>query len=412
MKTWLVGGAVRDRLLGLPVGERDWVVVGESTETMRAAGYKPVGKDFPVFLHPETGEEYALARTERKTAPGYHGFEFHAAPDVTLEEDLRRRDLTVNAMAEDAVGDIVDPYGGREDLAARLLRHVSPAFREDPVRILRLARFAARFASLGFTVAPETLALMREMVTAGETDHLVPERVWKELARAMAEPRPDVFVRVLRDCGALAHVLPEVDNLFGVPQPVRWHPEVDAGEHVLLALQAAAAMKAKPEVAFAVLVHDLGKAVTPATELPRHIAHDARGVPLVRAACERLGAPRVWRELALAVTREHLRVHRALELRPKTLIDLLTALDAWRRPERFAQVLIACMADTRGRQGNEKAEYPQADYLERVRAAAAAVKVDTEGREGPEIGRALDRARIATARDVKQSTQAASNTST
>ncbi len=401
MKTWLVGGAVRDRLLGLPVGERDWVVGGATAEEMLAAGYKPVGKDFPVFLHPETGEEYALARTERKTAPGYHGFEFHAAPDVTLEEDLKRRDLTINAMAEGEDGQIVDPWGGREDLAARRLRHVSPAFREDPVRILRIARFAARFAPLGFSVAPETLSLMGEMVAAGEADHLVPERVWKELARAMGEPRPDTFIRVLRASGALARVLPEVDALFGVPQPARWHPEIDAGEHVLLALRAAAG--AAPETVFAVLMHDLGKAATPPEELPRHIAHDARGVPLVRAACERLGAPRTWRELALAVTREHLNVHRAFELRPATVVQLLARLDVWRRPERFRQVLGACAADTRGRQGNEAAEYPQAAYLERMRAATAAVRVETENRSGPEIARALEQARITAAREIKTS---------
>jgi tRNA nucleotidyltransferase (CCA-adding enzyme) len=401
VKTWLVGGAVRDRLLGLPVGERDWVVGGATAEEMLAAGYKPVGKDFPVFLHPETGEEYALARTERKTAPGYHGFEFHAAPDVTLEEDLKRRDLTINAMAEGEDGQIVDPWGGREDLAARRLRHVSPAFREDPVRILRIARFAARFAPLGFSVAPETLSLMGEMVAAGEADHLVPERVWKELARAMGEPRPDTFIRVLRASGALARVLPEVDALFGVPQPARWHPEIDAGEHVLLALRAAAG--AAPETVFAVLMHDLGKAATPPEELPRHIAHDARGVPLVRAACERLGAPRTWRELALAVTREHLNVHRAFELRPATVVQLLARLDVWRRPERFRQVLGACAADTRGRQGNEAAEYPQAAYLERMRAATAAVRVETENRSGPEIARALEQARITAAREIKTS---------
>ncbi|MDN5865537.1 MAG: multifunctional CCA addition/repair protein [Gammaproteobacteria bacterium] len=402
MKIYLVGGAVRDRLLGREAAERDWVVVGASPEALLEHGYKPVGKDFPVFLHPETGEEYALARTERKTAPGYHGFEFYTDTDVTLEDDLVRRDLTINAMAEDEAGNLIDPHGGQNDLAARRLRHVSPAFREDPVRILRVARFAARLAPLGFAVAGETQTLMREMVTAGEADHLVAERVWKELARALAEPRPDVFVRVLRDCGALARVLPEVDRLFGVPQPAKYHPEIDTGEHVLLALRAAAAKKAAPEAIFAVLMHDLGKAATPADELPRHIAHDARGVPLVRAACERLGAPRDWRELALVVTREHLKIHRALELRPKTLIELLTALDAWRRPERFAHVLAACAADTRGRKGNEDANYSPADYLERVRTAAAAVRVETEGREGPEIGRALYAARVAAAGEVRK----------
>ncbi|MGH8428387.1 MAG: multifunctional CCA addition/repair protein [Gammaproteobacteria bacterium] len=402
MKIYLVGGAVRDRLLGLPVRERDWVVVGATPKLMRAQGYRSVGKDFPVFLHPETGEEYALARTERKTGPGYHGFEFHADPDVTLEADLTRRDLTINAMAMDESDQLIDLHNGREDLAARRLRHVSPAFREDPVRILRLARFAARFAPLGFTVVPETLSLMREMVAAGEADQLVPERVWQELARAFAEPRPDVFVATLRECGALARVLPEVDRLFGVPQPPKYHPEVDTGKHILLALAAAAKMSAAPEVVFAVLMHDLGKGVTPAAELPRHIGHESRGVPLVRAVCERLGAPRDWRELALAVTREHLNVHRALELRPATLVKLLTSLDAWRRPERFRQMLAACEADAHGRAGQDDADYPQAAWLERVREATARVKVETEGRSGAEIGKALEAARIAAAREIEK----------
>jgi tRNA nucleotidyltransferase (CCA-adding enzyme) len=403
MKIYLVGGAVRDRLLGRAVGDRDWVVVGADSQTLLDRGFKAVGKDFPVFLHPETGEEYALARTERKTAPGYHGFEFHATADVTLADDLKRRDLTINAMAEDEAGDLVDPWGGRADLEARLLRHVSPAFREDPVRILRIARFAARYAPLGFTVAPDTLTLMGEMVATGEVDHLVPERVWKELSRAMGEPCPDAFVRVLRDCGALERLLPEVDALFGIPQPERWHPEIDTGEHVLMALRAAAGMDAPPEVVFCVLVHDLGKAQTPTDVLPSHVGHEGRGVPLVKAVCERLGAPRAWRELAVLVTREHLNVHRAFELKPATLIKLLTALDAWRRPERLPKLLAACKADARGRLGNEKAEYPQATFLESVHAAAAAVKADTAGREGPEIGRELHRARINTAREVKQS---------
>ncbi|MGH8126892.1 MAG: multifunctional CCA addition/repair protein [Gammaproteobacteria bacterium] len=402
MNIYLVGGAVRDRLLERPAGDRDWVVVGATVETMRERGYKSVGKEFPVFLHPETGEEYALARTERKIGPGYHGFEFHAAPDVTLEEDLARRDLTINAIAEDEHGMLVDPYGGREDLAARRLRHVSPAFREDPVRILRVARFAARFTPLGFTVAPETLGLMRDMVSAGEADHLVPERVWQELARACAEPCPDAFVEVLRECGALARILPEVNALFGVPQPARWHPEIDTGTHLLLALAAAARAHEAPETVFAVLVHDLGKGVTPERLLPSHVGHEARGVPLVRAVCERLGAPRTWRDLALAVTREHLNVHRAFELKPATVIRLLTAVDAWRRPERFAQFVAACRADARGRAGNEAVGYPQAQYLEAVREAAAVVRVDTEGRSGPEIGKALERERIAVAQTVRE----------
>ncbi|MGA7966242.1 MAG: multifunctional CCA addition/repair protein [Gammaproteobacteria bacterium] len=402
MNIYLVGGAVRDHLLDRSAGDRDWVVVGATAETMRERGYKSVGKEFPVFLHPESGEEYALARTERKIGPGYHGFEFHATPDVTLDEDLARRDLTINAMAEDEHGTLVDPYGGREDLAARRLRHVSPAFREDPVRILRVARFAARFAPLGFTVAPETLGLMRDMVSAGEADHLVPERVWQELARACAEPCPDAFVEVLRECGALARILPEVDALFGVPQPERWHPEIDTGTHLLLALAAAARAHEAPETVFAVLVHDLGKGVTPERLLPRHLGHEARGVPLVRAVCERLGAPRVWRDLALAVTREHLNVHRAFELKPATVIRLLTAVDAWRRPERFAQFVAACRADARGRAGNESTEYPQAQYLQAVREAAAAVRVDTEGRSGPEIGKALEKARITIAKEIRE----------
>ncbi len=402
MKIYLVGGAVRDRLLGQPVGDRDWVVVGANAETLHARGYKNVGKEFPVFLHPETGEEYALARTERKTGPGYHGFEFHVGANVTLEEDLARRDLTINAMAEDAQGTLVDPYGGREDLAARRLRHVSPAFREDPVRILRVARFAARYTPLGFSVAPETLAVMRDMVSAGEADHLVPERVWQELARACAEPCPEAFVEVLRECDALARIMPEVDALFGVPQPARWHPEIDTGTHLLLALAAAARAHEAPATVFAVLVHDLGKGVTPEHLLPRHRGHEARGVPLVRALCDRLGAPRAWRELALAVTREHLNVHRALELKPSTVIRLLTAVDAWRRPERFGRFVAACRADARGRAGNEAAAYPQAQYLQAVREAAVAVRVDIGDRSGPEIGRVLERERISAAQAVRE----------
>ncbi|HYW75409.1 MAG TPA: multifunctional CCA addition/repair protein [Gammaproteobacteria bacterium] len=402
MQVYLVGGAVRDRLLGQPGGDRDWVVVGATAEAMLEKGYRPVGKDFPVFLHPDTGEEYALARTERKVAPGYHGFEFHAAPDVTLEQDLERRDLTINAMAEDGQGNVVDPFGGQEDLAARRLRHVSSAFREDPVRILRVARFAARFVPLGFSVAPETLALMREMVEAGEADHLVPERVWAELARACAEPAPEAFVEVLRECGALNRILPEVDALFGVPQSPQWHPEIDTGAHLLLALAAAARAGEDPETVFAVLVHDLGKGVTPQDVLPRHLGHEARGVPLVRRLCERLGVPNGWRDLAIAVTREHLNVHRAFELKPATVIRLLTAVDAWRRPERFARFLAACRSDARGRAGNEGAAYEQADYLEAVRAEAAPVRVGTEGLSGPEIGEAIEQARVAVAQSVKE----------
>lgn len=402
MKFYLVGGAVRDRLLGLPAGDRDWLVVGATAEAMLEQGYRPVGKDFPVFLHPQSGDEYALARTERKTGPGYHGFEFRAAPDVTLEQDLERRDLTINAMAEDEAGGITDPFGGREDLAARRLRHVSPAFREDPVRILRVARFAARFVPLGFSVAPETMTLMREMVEAGEADHLVPERVWAEMARACAESAPEAFVEVLRECGALARVLPEVDVLFGVPQNPKWHPEIDTGAHLLLALAAAARAKEDPETVFAVLMHDLGKGVTPEKVLPSHIGHEARGVPLVRGVCERLGVPNVWRDLAVAVAREHLKVHRAFELKPATVIRLLTAVDAWRRPERFTHFLAACRADARGRKDNGNKDYPQMRYLESVRAEAAPVRVPTDGLSGPEIGEAIEKARVDVAQSVKE----------
>lgn len=373
MQTYLVGGAVRDRLLGLPVGERDWVVVGATPGELETLGYRRVGASFPVFLHPKTGEEHALARTERKTGPGYRGFAIDADPSVTLEEDLRRRDLTVNAMAEAADGRIIDPYGGQVDLAGRWLRHVSDAFREDPVRILRVARFAARFAPLGFRVAPETLQLMREMVAAGEAAALVPERVWQETERALASARPDVFIATLQDCGALAVVFPEVAALWGVPQVASWHPEVDSGVHLLLALEQAARLSPRAEVRFAVLVHDLGKGSTPAAEWPRHIGHEERGVALVEALCRRLGVPNRFRELGSAVARFHGLCHRALELRPATILKLLEGIDALRRGERFEDFLLACEADARGRGGRADAPYPQAALLRRCRAAALAV---------------------------------------
>jgi tRNA nucleotidyltransferase (CCA-adding enzyme) len=373
MDIYLVGGALRDELLGLPVGERDWVVVGATQAEMEQAGFRPVGRDFPVFLHPETSEEYALARTERKTAPGYRGFVVNASPEVTLEEDLLRRDLTVNAMARAADGTLVDPWGGRADLAARVLRHVSPAFPEDPVRILRTARLAARFHELGFAVAPETMALMREMVAAGETDALVPERVWQETRRALEAARPDVFLAVLRDCGALAVVFPEIDALFGVPQPARWHPEVDTGVHMLLCLQAAARLGLDAETRFAVLLHDLGKGSTPREYWPSHHGHEERSVMLARRLCERLRAPTSYRELAEIVARYHGLCHRAAELRPATVLKLLEGTDAFRRPERFAKFLLACEADMKGRTGLEEAGYPQAALLQRALAAAAAV---------------------------------------
>jgi tRNA nucleotidyltransferase (CCA-adding enzyme) len=373
MDIYLVGGAVRDELLGLPVGERDWVVVGATQAEMEQAGFRPVGRDFPVFLHPDTHEEYALARTERKTAPGYRGFVVNASPEVTLEEDLLRRDLTVNAIARAADSRLVDPWGGQADLAARVLRHVSPAFPEDPVRILRTARLAARFHELGFTVAPETLALMRAMVAAGEADALVPERVWQETHRALETARPDVFLAVLRECGALAVVFPEIDALFGVPQPPRWHPEVDTGVHLLLCLRAAARLGLDAETRFAVLLHDLGKGTTPREYWPSHHGHEDRGVTLARRLCERLRAPTSFRELAEIVARYHGLCHRAAELRPATVLKLLEGTDAFRRPERFAKFLLACEADMKGRTGLEDASYPQAALLQRALAAAAAV---------------------------------------
>lgn len=398
MEVYLVGGAVRDELLGRPVGERDWVVVGATPAELEAQGYRPVGRDFPVFLHPLTHEEYALARLERKVAPGYRGFVAEFAPTVTLEDDLRRRDLTINAIARAADGRLVDPYGGQRDLEARLLRHVSPAFVEDPVRVLRVARFAARFAPLGFRVAPETLELMRRMVGSGEVDALVPERVWRETDRALAEPRPDAFVAVLRDCGALARLMPEVDALFGVPQPPRWHPEIDTGAHLLLALRVAAQRAAGPLVCFALLAHDTGKALTPASLLPSHPGHETAGLSRVESLCDRLRVPVAYRELARLATRFHTHVHRALELRATNVLELFEQADAFRRPERFDQLLEVCECDARGRAGLDDRPYPQRALLERMRVAAAAAQPDGAERErlrGPAYGEALRRARLA-----------------
>jgi tRNA nucleotidyltransferase (CCA-adding enzyme) len=404
MKAWLVGGAVRDALLKLPVTERDWVVTGATPEDMAAAGYKPVGKDFPVFLHPETKEEHALARTERKSGRGYHGFTFHTGAEVTLEEDLVRRDLTVNAMARDEDGRLVDPYGGQRDLQARVLRHVSPAFGEDPVRILRVARFAARYAPLGFTIAGETMALMRQMVEAGEADALVPERVWKETERALAGDgrviagyRPGAYFQVLHDCGALARVMPELAALSGVPQRADYHPEVDTLVHTLMCVDGAARMGFPLPVRIAALLHDLGKAATPQQEWPSHRQHEERGVPLVEQFCARLRVPNAQRDLALAVTRDHLRVHRALELRASTLLDLIERFNGFRRGEFFDQALDACLCDARGRLGKEQSEYPQVDYLRRMRLLAAEVQapeVVRDGYEGPAVGEELRRRRI------------------
>jgi tRNA nucleotidyltransferase (CCA-adding enzyme) len=405
MEVYLVGGAVRDRLLGLPVHERDWVVVGARPEDLEREGYLPVGREFPVFLHPQTKEEHALARLERKTSPGYRGFITQFSPDVTLEEDLKRRDLTINAMAEGSSGEIIDPYGGQRDLHARVLRHVSDAFVEDPVRILRLARFAARFARLGFTVAEETLNLMRQMVTSGEVDALVPERVWQETERALGESRPDVFFQTLRDCGALAVIFPELDALYGVPQPPKWHPEIDTGIHVMLAVRYAANIGAPTSVRFAVLMHDLGKAITPKEQWPSHRGHEEAGVPLVEALCQRLRVPNGLRELAVLGARHHAVIHRAAELRPDTMLKLFESTDAFRRPERFAELLLVCESDARGRTGLENQPYPQAEYLRRARDAAAAAQLSDEeraGLPGAEIGVKIRAKRLDAVTRVKQ----------
>ena len=400
MEIYEVGGAVRDSLLGRPVSDHDWVVVGATPQDMLDRGFQPVGKDFPVFLHPRSHEEYALARTERKTAPGYHGFSVHAAPDVTLEQDLSRRDLTINAMARDAQGRLIDPYGGQRDLAARCLRHVLPAFAEDPVRILRLARFAARFHD--FSVAPETLALMRTMVDAGEVDALVAERVWQELSRGLMEAHPSRMIEVLRECGALARLAPELDQLFGVPQPEQHHPEIDTGAHLLLVLDQCAAMDAPLPVRYACLCHDLGKGETPPEEWPRHIAHEVRSERLSRALSERWRVPTEARELAELVAREHTHVHQSEGFSPEARLRLLDRCDAWRRPERFGQLLWACECDARGRAGLQARPYPQRERLaadlRRLQAldqAAISAEALARGLKGPAIGQAIHHARLA-----------------
>ncbi len=405
-QTFLVGGAVRDRLLGLAVGDRDWVVVGATPEAMAAAGYTPVGKDFPVFLHPHTHEEYALARTERKQGHGYKGFVVMASPDVSLEADLLRRDLTINAMAEDADGQVIDPHGGLRDLQARVLRHVSPAFAEDPVRILRLARFAARFTD--FTVADDTLALMRDMVDAGEVDHLVPERVWQELSRGLMADQPSRMFEVLRACGALARLLPEVHRLWGVPQRADYHPEVDTGVHLMMVLDMAAQLQASLPVRVACLMHDLGKGNTPADVLPRHIGHEERSVRLLKPLCERLRVPTECRELSEVVAREHGHLHRCMDFGPEALVRLLDRLDAFRKPQRLADILLACECDARGRGGEFSTQpYVQAHFVQRVFHAAAGVdtaelasEAVARGLKGPQIAGHIAQAR---ARAVGQS---------
>ncbi len=409
MKAYLVGGAVRDRLLGLPVRERDWVVVGETPEGMIRRGFKQVGKDFPVFLHPETHEEYALARTERKVAAGHRGFVVHAAPDVTLEEDLRRRDLTINAMAMTPDGELIDPYGGREDLKKRILRHVSPAFAEDPLRILRVARFAAKLAHLGFRVAPETMELMRRMVAAGEVDALTPERVWQELVRALGERTPARFFEVLRECGANARLFPEIDRLFGVPQPVKWHPEIDTGVHVLMALTQAARLTPDTVTRFAALTHDLGKGLTPPHQWPSHRGHETRGLEPLAQLCQRLKAPRAYHRLARKVMRYHCQCHRVFELRPVTIVDMLYALEVLHQERDFEPFLLACQADIQGRKGWQDRPYPQADWWRALRQAALRVKAGdllAKGLRGKALGMELRQARIRAVTEEKRRLQA------
>ncbi|MCB1665788.1 MAG: multifunctional CCA addition/repair protein [Pseudomonadales bacterium] len=382
MDIYLVGGAVRDRLLGFDKADRDWVVVGATPQQMLAQGYTQVGRDFPVFLHPQTKEEYALARTERKTGPGYTGFAFNADPGVTLEEDLLRRDLTLNAIAEDANGHLIDPYGGARDIEQRVLRHVSPAFTEDPLRVLRVARFAARFASLGFTIADETLALMRTLSESGELQHLVAERVWQETEKALRSPAPQVYFHALRECGALQVILPELDRLFGIPQPPQHHPEIDTGVHVLMCVEQASRLSDDPVVRFATLLHDLGKGVTPKEQWPHHYGHETLGLPLIRDVCERLRVPKRYAAVARLVCEYHTHCHRAAELKPATVLRVLEALDTFRRPEQLAQFLLACEADSRGRTGFEERPYPQADILRSAAAAARAVDVPALLRAG------------------------------
>ena len=398
MEIYLVGGAVRDKLLGLEVKDRDYVVVGATPEEMEALGYKPVGADFPVFLHPETHEEYALARTERKSGHGYKGFTVYAAPDVSLEDDLRRRDLTINAMAMSEDGRLIDPFGGERDLREGLLRHVSPAFAEDPLRVLRVARFAARFRKYGFHVAHDTYALMKKIVQAGELDHLVPERVWSELERALAEDAPSEFFRVLRRCGALARLFPEIEDLYGAPQPAAHHPEVDSGIHTMMVLDQCARLTPDTRTRFAALMHDLGKGCTPPGEWPRHSGHEERGVERVQQFCARFKAPNEYRDLAVIAARYHAHCHRIAELRPATVLEVLEGMDAFRKPERVERFLVACEADARGRKGWEDKPYPQAERFRRAFAAARAVDGGALARAQPKASGEVLKQRIREAR--------------
>ena len=404
MKNYLVGGAVRDEILGYPFKEKDWVVVGATVDDMIAAGYQQVGKDFPVFLHPETKEEHALARTERKTAAGYRGFEVHASPDVTLEDDLIRRDLTINAIAKDENGEYIDPYNGVADIENKILRHVSKAFSEDPVRILRIARFLARYKHLGFSIADETIELMKAMVSAGEVDALVPERVWQEMQKALNEKTPTAFITALRDCGALERILPELDCLFGVPQPIEHHPEIDTGIHTLMVLEQACLLSKAGDVRFAALMHDLGKGTTPESEWPRHIAHEARGADIVKKVCQRLRIPNEYRDLAERTARFHLHYHRALELKPATVVKTLEQLDAYRKPERFEKFLLASEADARGRTGYENKGFPQGNFFRQALSVTKDIDIDklrSLGFENMALANEIKKTRIKAVAELK-----------
>lgn len=404
MKIYLVGGAVRDELLDYPFTEKDWVVVGATVNDMLAAGYQQVGKDFPVFLHPESKEEHALARTERKTAAGYTGFEVHASPDVSLEQDLIRRDLTINAIAKDVNGTLIDPFHGVDDINNKILRHVSEAFAEDPVRILRIARFMARYAHLGFSIAGETLSLMKTMVAAGEVDALVAERVWQEMQKALSEKTPTAFITTLRDCGALKRIMPELDCLWGVPQPEQHHPEIDSGIHTLMVLEQACKLSDNPQVRFAALVHDLGKGTTAEKEWPQHIGHEASGAKIVLQVCQRMRIPNEYRDLAERTARFHLHYHRALELKPATVVKTLEQLDAFRKPERFENFLLASEADARGRPGYENKVFKQGDFFRQALNVSKTVNIDELrelGFENQALANKIKEQRISTVAQLK-----------
>ena len=405
MKIYKVGGCVRDHLLGLPIVDIDWVVTGTTVDNMRSAGYQTVGKDFPVFLHPKTKQEYALARSERKTAPGYHGFDFNTDPTITIEQDLLRRDLTINAIAEDEDGNLIDPYGGQADIEKRILRHVSDAFVEDPVRVLRVARFAARFNHLGFKLAPETIQLIREIGTSGELGTLVAERVWSEMSRALGESNPSIFFETLRECDVLASLFPEIDNLYGVPQTAKYHPEIDTGIHVMMALEKSAELNFDNETRFAVLMHDLGKATTPADILPSHHGHEQRGVKLVTSFCKRWKVPKAHTELALITTEYHTHIHRAFDLKPTTLLKLFTKTDVFRKPERFKKMLQACLSDVRGRTDFENNPYPQATFINQLAdklCHADISQIIQSNLDGKALGEAIQNLRLDLIKSEKQ----------